>query len=369
MIHYRKIIDGYPRIQTGNNSSTLYPLPPKHSKVLLRQEDPPSLVDRIAVAASSLFFVGSVVWVPSLVILLWRKWKNIPQSNKRKRIIVGGILLSVIAVYVAGPHRTARVGEWAKIRKWNLWKRWFRYLALEVVLDGVTSQQSFDPRKERSIIAFVPHGIFPFSLAFGVLPDAMRDIFGTVRPVVATATKFLFFVNDILQWLGAVDASKQAIEEVITNDKSSSNIGIIPGGIAEIFEGYPKEGVHKDEEIAIVRKGFLNLAVKYGLPVLPVYCFGSSRLMRRLDFPLLEKISLMIRASLCIFYGVFGLPIPFPSKLLYVIGKPIRPDESLRKEDRMLQMYKEFCVELRRIFNEYKACYGWQDKELKLITL
>jgi len=52
-------------------------------------------------------------------------------------------------------------------------------------------------------------------------------------------------------------------------------IAVVPGGIEEIFEGYPKSSAHPNEEYAIVRKGFLRLAVKHGIPVVPIYCFGG----------------------------------------------------------------------------------------------
>ena len=97
------------------------------------------------------------------------------------------------------------------------------------------------------------------------------------------------------------------------------------GGIAEILQD-PDPG----HEYAIIGRGIFRMAVKHQVPVIPIYCFGSSMLLKRLKLPrFIEKLSLMLRISLVIFFGRWGLPIPFRQRLLYVMGRPIYPD-SLR---------------------------------------
>lgn len=71
------------------------------------------------------------------------------------------------------------------------------------------------------------------------------------------------------------------------------------------------------------------MAVKHQIPIIPVYCFGSSVLLKRLKLPhFVEKLSLMLRISLVIFFGKWGLPIPFRQRLLYVMGRPIYPESA-----------------------------------------
>ena len=158
-------------------------------------------------------------------------------------------------------------------------------------------------------------------------------------------------------------------------------MGLAPGGIAEMFEGYPKSGTHPDEEYAIIRKGIFRLAVQHGVPIIPVYCFGSTKLLRRLLLPsLIEKISLLLRVSLVIFYGKGFLPIPFRQKLLYVMGKPIYPGDSTVSaieqgansngdmDQQVDEMFAKYCQEMIRIFDRHKESYGWAHKTLKLIN-
>lgn len=162
--------------------------------------------------------------------------------------------------------------------------------------------------------------------------------------------------------------------------ENGARIGLAPGGIEEMFEGYPKPGRSPNEECVIVRRGFLRLAAKHRRPVVPIFCFGSSKLFHRLQSSLLERISLMLRASLVIFYGIRGLPIPFRQKLLYVVGSPVVPETRLDPvsgnnttstsdmEKQLDELYSKFCDELVHIFERNKESYGWGHKTLRIIS-
>lgn len=172
------------------------------------------------------------------------------------------------------------------------------------------------------------------------------------------------------------DASKPAVNRALAR---GDRIGVVPGGIAEMFEGYPKPGTHPDEEYAIVRKGIFKMAIQHGVPVLPVYCFGGSKITRRLQLPsFIEKLSLIFRTSLVVLYGQWGLPIPFRQKLLYVLGRPIYPEPSQHMgHDRTLisknldgqveEMLQKYIAEMLRIFDRQKDSYGWAHKKLRII--
>ena len=148
-----------------------------------------------------------------------------------------------------------------------------------------------------------------------------------------------------------------------------------------MFEGYPKPPcTHINDECTLIqsRKGFIKMSIQHQTPVIPVFCFGASKMLKRVNLPILEKnISNIIRVSLCIFYGMTGLPIPFRQRLLYVMGSPIFPpsladnDNNGRPREVSAQqvnkMHEKFCNELIRIFDKYKVSYGWDEKTLQLI--
>jgi 1-acyl-sn-glycerol-3-phosphate acyltransferase len=348
-------------------SSTYPKLHPPDSKRIIRfGENEATTFDKIVVASSSLFFVGGVFWVPALYAWAWKRFRVIPKEQRRRRLVYGTIILSITVLYIRGPHRRARVGEWIKVNKWKLWHSWMRFLAVEVIQDSaITSMEDFT--KEQAILTVSPHGIFPFSLALAAVSEMSEQAFGKFRAVVASATQMIPFVRDVLIWLRAVDASRLSVDQALSE---GSRIGIAPGGISEMYEGYPKPGAHPDDEYAIIRKGIVRLAIKHNVPIIPVYCFGSTKLLHRLQLPsIVEQISLLLRASFVIFFGQWGLPIPFRQKLLYVLGQPIFPPQNIGDlSEQVNQMHSKFCEELMRIFDRHKEAYGWGHKTLKILT-
>lgn len=181
--------------------SSMYPLAPAGSQVLLRVSGADlTFADRCLVTGSSLFVVGAFAWAPLLYLYAWRKWKAIPAHQKRRKSLYLALLLLAIAFVTYGPHRSRRFGQWLQVRKWGLWTAWLKFIAMEVRKDQEENCRAEDPDKP-AILAFVPHGIFPFAFAFGVLPEMAQRAFGTFRPVVATATNFLPVVSDFLLWV------------------------------------------------------------------------------------------------------------------------------------------------------------------------
>lgn len=336
------------------------------------KEYPLEKYDELIVKLTSLTIIGSVFWIPALFIYLYKKWKNTPKEDEKKRRFYRNLLLGLSLCAVLGPHRHPKVGQLLQFKKWNIWKSWMRYVSLQVITEDLHMDQNFDIQKDRALLAFSPHGIFPFSLGFGVLTDMAKQYFGEFRPVVATATRFYPFLNTILQWLGQVDASRIEVDRALAN---GDKIGLAPGGISEMFEGFPKAGRHPDEECIILknRKGFIKMALKHKLPVVPIYCFGASKMLKRLQLPLLEKMSNLIRASICIFYGMYGLPIPFRKKLLYAVGSPIRPPVDdiavgTPEFDRTVDdMHQQFCEAMTNLFDKHKNSYGWEHKILRIV--
>mmetsp|Transcript_21856 Transcript_21856/g.35181 ORF Transcript_21856/g.35181 Transcript_21856/m.35181 type:complete len:199 (-) Transcript_21856:113-709(-) len=186
-----------------SRSSSVYPLTPSGSKVLLRVSgNELSAYDRLVVVTSSLFFVGGVFWVPALYAWLIKRFRDIPKDQTKRRAIYASLLISVTALYAVGPHRNPKVGEWIRVHKWSLWKSWLRFFAFEVVADEYDTFKNLVDQP--AILGISPHGIFPFGLAFAALSEQSEKVFGSFRAVVATATQLIPWVRDVLIWVRAV---------------------------------------------------------------------------------------------------------------------------------------------------------------------
>jgi hypothetical protein len=199
---------------------SLYPVASKPPHVLLRVDDPWSWQKDAAIAGSSLFIVGSFLWVPALYVWAYRKWKAV--KDPRRKALYGALLLAGTTLFVAGPHRHPRFARRVKFQQWQIWKIWCQFVALEIWRDSkqqhkksndntsttaVQQQQHEDHehyKNSPSITAFVPHGIFPFSIGLAAIPEMSAVAFGRMRIMVATATNLFPFVRDIISLIHSV---------------------------------------------------------------------------------------------------------------------------------------------------------------------
>ncbi|KAL7478585.1 hypothetical protein ACHAW6_004377 [Cyclotella cf. meneghiniana] len=388
-----------------------------------------TLADKIQVYATSLIIVGSPLWFYGGIIYLYRKWRQYskladqykyvhchstddslaindetyPEEKYRKQAQpidtevteryarfrklakrLGTALAAIVLISILGPHRNEKVGSMLGVRKWRLWDAWLNYVGFTVMKDHGsechdTINPEFDIQTSPAMFAFIPHGIFPFGLAFSCLPErGYRNTWGPFRPVVATATKLFPFVRTLISWMGGVDASRSAVSEACS--MHPRRIGISPGGIAEMFETFPKPGFHPNDEAALLkdRTGMFKLALQHKLPIVPVYVFGATKMFRRVQLPrFIETLSRMFKISLCLLFGKLGLPIPFRQRLMYVMGRTIFPpiatgeDVGLLESDdfnkRVQDMHDAFCNEIARIFDRNKEHYGWGHKTLRIV--
>jgi len=240
-------------------------------------------------------------------------------------------------------------------------------LFASLIADGARRRQ-VSPLQQK-VLAIVPHGLMPYPLALAAAsPEAEHSAFGRFRVVAATATKILPGLATFIRSIDGVDASRASVDEAMAAGQS---VAVAPGGIEEMFVGYPSSGWVKREEGALLsnRKGFLRLCAKHGVPAVPVFAFGASKMMRRLNVPGAEALSKLLRASVIVIYGRLGLPIPFRTRLWYVMGDPIWPREGRDVEENVEEMHGAFCDEIYRVFNEYKGVYDdrWDDKELRVV--
>lgn len=186
--------------RTGHS---IYPLHPQGSEILFRIPAADlTFVDRLIVSTSSLTIIGSVIWVPACIAWAWRRWKRV--KDKRRKALYAALAFAASAILAAGPHRSPGFGKRLQVRKWRLWQAWLKFIAMEVISDTSKESCPIDVKRDKAILAFVPHGIFPFAFAFAALPEITQSVFGIFRPVVASATALFPIVRDFLCWCEAV---------------------------------------------------------------------------------------------------------------------------------------------------------------------
>lgn len=309
----------------------------------------PSKASEAVVILSSLLGIGALYYGAPLAA-----WAMI-KASPRARILM--VLAAVIAVY-----HPLRRSEF--VRGNPFWEAWLDYFSPMVVLDGYGPGQA-PPRK--AVFAMAPHGIFPFAQAMALV-GRMRKVFGDLRPIAATVSTRVPGLRHLLGATGVVPAEPAAIRAAI---RDGDSLMIVPGGIAEMYRGTSRRS-QSDVFVVGRRRGFVRIAVEEGAAVVPVVVLGASKLMTLLPFSrLLQPLARMLRASILLFYGRWGLPVPRSQRLLYAVGPPIWPPpvgpDGAAAEAAVEAVHAQFVAELKRLFDKYKAGYGWAGRRLEVL--
>lgn len=72
--------------------------------------------------------------------------------------------------------------------------------------------------------------------------------------------------------------------------------------------------------------------------------------------------------ALIIFWGRFGLPIPYRQPIVGAMGKPIHivRNEDVTDEE-IDRVHQELMDAMVKLFDEHKAAYGWEKKKLIIL--
>jgi hypothetical protein len=186
--------------------------------------------------------------------------------------------------------------------------------------------------------------------------------------LAANAALRMPIFKQILCRMGVIDASRSSARRAL--ESYPHTIGISTGGVAEVFET-----TAADECILLKeRVGLIKLAIRTGADLVPCYMFGNTKLLHCWagdGIPggrtVLETISRKLGFALIVFYGRYGLPIPFRSPVLAVKGKgiptfQIKCEEPTDEQIRMIQ--NQLIEDMQKLFDDHKHLFGWDDQKL-----
>ena len=166
-------------------------------------------------------------------------------------------------------------------------------------------------KKKRSVIlAAQPHGVLSFG---GICAGAnARKKFENVVTAAAAAVLATPIIKNVVGQFNLIDASAPSMKKHLAKGGCEGAVVLYVGGIAELFK------CSLDEETLYLndRKGFIKLALREGAEIVPLYFFGNTAHLSIPKAKVLEKISRSLQVSLTIFWGLWGLPIPRPVKVI-----------------------------------------------------
>jgi 2-acylglycerol O-acyltransferase 2 len=183
---------------------------------------------------------------------------------------------------------------------------------------------------------------------------------------VADALLYTPVLKHILGVFGLISASKKSLVRVLTQNRGPEGCVVLyVGGMAELFLSCDRQ-----ERLYLKnRKGFIKLALSTGVDVVPVYLFGNTAVLSILKTGLLAAISRKLQVSLTYVWGRWYLPVPRPTKLLYVSGQPLGmpriPEPTQQDVDKW---HDKYCAEVKRLFDRYKERVPeYKHKQLEIL--
>ncbi|XP_054830916.1 2-acylglycerol O-acyltransferase 2 [Eublepharis macularius] len=227
-----------------------------------------------------------------------------------------------------------------------------------------------DPAKNY-IFGFHPHGVLATGafVSFCTEATGFSKLFPRMTPYLMMLSLWFRapFFRDYLMSGGLVPSDKETASYILKKPGGGNVLTIIVGGAQEALDARPGALTLLLEN----RKGFVRLAIRHGVALVPVFSFGENELYDQVENPKgswlrwiqerLQKvmgISLPVMHARGIFQYSFGL-IPYRRPIYTVVGKPIPVEKKHNpSEEEVDEIHRIYLEELCKLFEEHKLKYN-----------
>ncbi|XP_064455292.1 2-acylglycerol O-acyltransferase 1-like [Ornithodoros turicata] len=260
-------------------------------------------------------------------------------------------------------NRGGRRSTWT--RNWTIWRYLRDYFPVELV-----KTCDLDPTKNY-IFGYHPHGIMCVGAFCNFATEATRfsETFPGITPhLLALQGQFWFPLHrELLLSTGMCSSTKESFEWIFSKKGEGNAAVLVVGGAVEALDAHPgsyKLTLNK-------RKGFIRMALKHGVSLVPVFSFGENDLFvqaKNEEGTLLRRVQTKLTKVLGfappLFHGrgIFQYNcgcLPFRRRVVTVVGKPIhvKRKEAPTQED-IEQLHAEYANALTQLFYEHKGSYA-----------
>mmetsp|Transcript_15631 Transcript_15631/g.33239 ORF Transcript_15631/g.33239 Transcript_15631/m.33239 type:complete len:315 (-) Transcript_15631:111-1055(-) len=264
-----------------------------------------------------------------------------------------------------GPRWLARIAATGATKYAAFW-------GVELISEG---GEGLKAESKQYMYVWHPHGFISFVPSFIMGGKAVAgEPHG--RPWFGTCIGLLFKIpvlGEVFQLTNARPVDRRSLDSILSQGGS---IALQPGGVKE------QAATRHDQEQAFfpAKLGFIRMAIKYGLPLMPLYIFGENQLYRRVGgFDWLTKIiRKMTGMTLPIVRARFGLPMaglmPLRTAIHIRWGNAIDVGlpEAEPSEERIQEVFARYKAELQRLFDaNAKECLPLDlaEKGLQIVKL
>ncbi|KAL1528836.1 hypothetical protein AB1Y20_010159 [Prymnesium parvum] len=288
-------------------------------------------------------------------------------------LLLTALLCAYLPFYLTGAQYT---GKWCipSFTSYRVWRWvWHRFWGLPLS-ECRWNVDDFSDKSKRYIFGSHPHGVMSLHHIGPMLCPSVCEpgkSFSDLSPISIRrdlAASILFripFLRELALLAGAVDADRKVASRLLSEGYS---LGIMVGGEQEQI--LARQGC----QLAFVqqRKGHVKLALRFGVSLVPCYCFGETDLYYQSAF------AMGLRRWVVKMFGIaITLPIgrnallpflPKPVKLFHCVGKPIPVPQVAEPTEAQVTHYHELYIAgLRAVFEENKDACGYPNAELMIV--
>ena len=271
-------------------------------------------------------------------------------------------LFSVLALYAVWLQLTRRVPE--RAGPWG--PRWLAWLISRLQsglldfanagrLEGVVpppAGSGFDPDGQY-LVTWHPHGAFT-TMAF--MHCGHHTVIGqplTWYPAIASVLFRVPVFREIAMLLNARAVTGSVLERLLS---AGLSVGVQPGGIPEQMQADHR----RETAVFPPNLGFIRLAMRHGVPLLPGYIFGENQAYKTTAAgrALAAATYRWFRFPIVLVLGHLNLPWLYPRKVPISVcwGRPVPvgPPNASPSDDEVRAVFARYCDELKRLFDEHK---------------
>jgi len=232
-------------------------------------------------------------------------------------------------------------------------------------------------RNQNYLLGSHPHGVLCSGAFSSFATDAggFSSMFPGMTPRLLTLEGQFWFPGnrELVLGAGCCAATKRGMEALLGQ----------PGGVAAVLVvGGAPESLNSDKhKIRLVlnrRKGWIKIALRYGVSLVPTFTFGEAFIYDQLPNPegsLIRRVQDYLQNIMgfapVMFFGRgifqynFGI-LPRRKPMTLVVGAPIKVDKVAEPSSEQINsLHKKYVDELVKLYEEYNPVYG--DKSVELV--